>query len=391
VRGHIRKRAKDSWTVVVELPRDPETGKRRQKWVSVKGTKRDAERVLAETIAEIERGTYLAPAKLTVAEYLNRWYDTCSGGVRLNTRVRWLRAVGLWKTVLGHVPLGRLTPLDVQNALARLPANLSDGSRRTYFSVLRSALDQAVKWGLLPRNPAQGAKPPARSWKEVRVWDEEQAARFLEGARSSRFYALFYTALATGMRLGELLGLTWSDVDLDAGVIRVRRSLATCVGRAGEPVWQEPKTAAGRRRIPIGAQAVEVLRQHRRAQLEQRLRAGTDWRDYGLVFCNRTGGPLFKSNVARALAACCRRAGVPRIRFHDLRHAHATFLLRQGVHPKVVSERLGHASVRLTLDTYSHVLPDTQGEAVRAVERALAGGHVSNALAERPRTGRGRR
>lgn len=376
--------------MVVELPRDPETGKRRQKWVTVKGTKRDAERVLAETITEIQRGTYVEPACLSVAEYLARWYDACSATVKLNTRARWLRGVRVWSDLLGHVPLGRLTPLDVQYALGRLP-QLSDGSRRTYFSVLRSALDQAVKWGLLPRNPAQGARPPARSSREVQVWDEEQAGRFLETARSTRLYALFYTALATGMRLGELLGLTWGDVDLDAGAIQVRRSLATCVDRAGEPHWQEPKTAAGRRRVPIGAEALEVLRQHRRGQLEERLRAGPGWCDYGLVFCNRRGGPLFKSNVDRALAACCRKAGVPRIRFHDLRHTHATLLLRQGVHPKVVSERLGHASVRITLDTYSHVLPDTQEEAVRAMERALAGGRVCNPLAKRARTGRGDR
>ena len=373
MRGHIRKRSKDSWTAVLELPPDPETGKRRQRWLTVKGTKRDAERVLAETITEIERGMYIEPAKLTVAEYLKRWYDACSGGVKLNTRKRWLRAIQLWEDVLGSLPLGRLTPLDVQGGLARLPPNLSDGSRRTYFSVFKSALNQAVKWGLLARNPAQGVKVPSWSRKEVQVWNEEQAARFLEAARSTRLYALFHAALATGMRLGELLGLTWNDVDLDAGLIRVRRSIATCVDRAGEPVWQEPKTAAGRRRVPIGARAVEILRQHRRVQLQERLRAGSEWHDYDLVFCNCKGGPLFKSNVDRTLAGYCRKAGVPRIRFHDLRHTHATFLLRQGVHPKVVAERLGHTSVKITLDTYSHVLPDTQEEAVRAVERALTG------------------
>lgn len=391
MRGHIRKRAKDSWTVVVELPRDPETGKRRQKWVTVKGTKRDAERVLAETIAEIERGTYIEPAKMTVAEYLDRWSDACRAGVRLSTHLGRLQAIRHWKAVLGSVPLARLTPLDVQRALACLPEGLSDSSKRTYFTVLKAGLSQGVKWGLLPRNPAQGVKPPARKAREIRVWDEEQAVRFLEVARSTRYYALFYLALATGMRIGELLGLAWDDVDLDGGAIQVRRAIATCVAHAGAPAWQEPKTTAGRRRVPIGAQAVEVLRQHRRAQLEERLRAGPDWRDYGLVFCNQKGGPLFNMNVHKAFTACCKRAGVPRIRLHDLRHTHATLLLRQGVHPKVVSERLGHASVKITLDIYSHVLPDTQEEAVRATERALAAGRVSNPLANCPRAGRGGR
>lgn len=392
MRGHIRKRAKDSWTVVVELPRDPETGKRRQKWVTVKGTKRDAERVLAEVAAQVTAGTFAAPrAKLSLGEYLDQWYEACHTGVRLNTQGCWQRAIKHWKEVLGGAPLARLTALDIQRALARLPEHLSGASRHTFFGVLRSALGQAVKWGLLPRNPAEGVKSPPRSRRELQVWNEEQAARFLEAARSTRYYALFYLALATGMRIGELLGLTWDDVDLDTGVIQVRRAIATCVARTGEPVWQEPKTSAGRRRVPIGGQAVEVLRQHRKAQLEQRLRAGPEWRDYGLVFCTRKGGPLFNMNVNKALAACCKKAGVPRIRFHDLRHTHATLLLRQGVHPKVVSERLGHTSVKITLDIYSHVLPDTQEEAVRAVERALGACRVGNPLANRPRRGRGGR
>jgi integrase len=342
-------------------------------------------------LAEVSRGVCgTAPARMTLGEYLDRWYEAVRDSLRPHTQDGWRRHIQHWKAVLGSMPLAKLTPADVQAGLARLPGHLSDSSRQTLYTVLRAALNQAVRWGLLARSPAQGVKPPARERREMRVWDEEQAARFLEAARSTRYYALFHTALATGMRLGELLGLTWDDVDLEAGVIQVRRALATGIVRGDQPVWQEPKTQASRRRIPIDRRAAEVLRQHRRAQLEERLRAGPEWRDHNLVFANQTGGRLYTSNIWQAMRACERKAGVPRIRFHDLRHTHATFLLRQGVHPKVVSERLGHASVKITLDTYSHVLPDTQAEAVRAMERvfsAVSGGGVSKRLASRPEPG----
>ncbi len=392
MRGHIRKRAKDSWTVVVELPRDPETGKRRQKWVAVKGTKRDAERVLAELAAKAQSGVLgTAPTRLSLGDYLDKWYAVAQSGVSLHTRRNWRYALACWRAALGSVPLVRLTPMDIQIALEHLPGHLSGSSKNMYFRVLKAALRQAVRWGMLANNPAEGVRPPLAKAREIRVWDEGQARRFLEAARGSRYYALFYTALATGMRLGELLGLAWEDVDLGQGVVHVRRSLATCVTRTGEPAWQEPKTLSSRRRIPLGKEAVEVLKQHRKTQLEERLRLGSLWRDYGLVFCTRTGGPLFEPNVWKALERCSLKAGVPRIRFHDLRHTHATLLLRQGVHAKVVSERLGHASVKITLDTYSHVLPDTQGEAARAIERALGGDglRVSKALAKQPPCGGG--
>lgn len=204
----------------------------------------------------------------------------------------------------------------------------------------------------------------------MRVWNEEEARRFLEAAKGSRYYALFYLALATGMRSGELLALTWNDVDLAAGMVAVRRTLAGVSD--GAPVWQDPKTPAARRRIPIDPAAVEVLRQHRRRQAEERLKAGPAWQDHGLVFCTRSGRPVIYTNLYYLMRGIAKRAGVPPIRFHDLRHTHATILLRQGVHPKVVAERLGHSRVAVTLDTYSHVLPDTQAEAARVIGQVLS-------------------
>lgn len=375
MRGHIRRRSKNSWAVVVELPRDPETGKRRQRWVTVRGPKREAERVLNELLAEAGKGMVgTAPKSLTVSQYLDTWLRTVQDSVRPQTFRTWKSHVKHWKETLGNIPLIELTPLDVQRALTQLVPKLSSSSRRTIFTVLRVAAKQAVKWGLVGRCPTDGVRLPANTPREMQVWNEEEIQRFLQAAKRTRCYSLFYTALTTGMRLGELLGLTWDYVDFDRREIVVQKTLLMPI--KGEPVWQEPKTPRSRRRIPIDEGTVRVLQQWRKKQVEERLRAGPAWHDYNLVFTTSNGRPLDFGFVAGRLKATAQRAGVPKIRFHDLRHTHATILLRQGIHPKVVSERLGHASVALTLDTYSHVLPDTQREAVTALERVFrSSGH----------------
>lgn len=367
--------------MVVELPRDPETGKRRQRWVTVRGTKRDAERVLTELLGEVERGCYVgASPRLTVGQYLDQWMEATKIEIRETThRVRqtYVRYI---KDLLGSAPLVKLTPLDVQRALNRLPEHLAPATKADIFKVLRAALRRAVAWNLIPRSPTDGVKFPVSTKRDrMTVWTEEQVSAFLNRVSGSRYYPLFHTAVATGMRLGELLGLTWDDVDLVNGVVHVCRSLALDSG--GSPRWHEPKTKRSRRRIPLDPVTVEVLRQHRKKQLEERLRAGPDWHDYNLVFATDRGKPLERRNLEAALKRFARSAGLPVIRFHDLRHTHATILLRQGVHPKVVSERLGHSTVSLTLDVYSHVLPDTQQEATRAIERVFGGKAVSKRLA----------
>lgn len=370
MRGHIRKRSKDSWTVVLELPRDPETGKRRQKWIAVKGSRRDAERVLAEKITEIEHGFYgIAPARMTVGEYLSMWLDAVKDNVRPTTYARWKNAVERWKNVLGQCSLVKLTPLDVQRALVSLPCHLAPATRGTLFGALRVAMKQAVKWGLIPRCPTDGVSAPHPVSKSpLRVWTEGQVGTFLKAVRKSPYYALFHLAIATGMRLGELRGLTWDDVDLDKGVIYVRRSL---LPGWKKPEWQEPKTPRSRRQIPVDPETVEVLRRHRKRQVEQRLKAGPKWRDYNLVFATPTGNCVARQNIQASFRMYVKRSGLPKIRFHDLRHTHATLLLRQGVNPKIVSERLGHTQVAFTLQVYSHVLPDTQQEAVKALMRVF--------------------
>jgi len=228
-------------------------------------------------------------------------------------------------------------------------------------------LGHAVKWGLLAVNPAEKVVPPKVRRGEVRTWSAEEVRRFLEAAREDRHFALFLTAVYTGMRRGELFGLKWADIDLEARRLAVRRSVVVSKGRL---LVQEPKTASAVRVLAIPAVVADALQEHRARQDDEKAFLGDEYRDEGWVFANLRGGPLDPANVTqRHFRAVVRKAGVTPVRFHDLRHTHATLLLRQGENPKVVAERLGHTTIAMTLNTYSHVLPDLQE---RAVERLAA-------------------
>ncbi|HEY8477997.1 MAG TPA: site-specific integrase [Chloroflexota bacterium] len=228
-----------------------------------------------------------------------------------------------------------------------------------------------LRWGLLGRNPCDAVNPPKVTKPELRVLTPEEARRFLAAVAGHRLEALFTLALTTGMRQGELLGLKWQDVDLEMGVVRVRRALQR-LRRVGF-VEVEPKSATSRRAARLVPLAVTALRRHRARQLEERLQAGTAWEDRDLVFCTEHGRPLTHTTVLRAFWRLLDEAQLPRIRFHDLRHSTATLLLAQGTHPKIVQELLGHSSISLTLDTYSHVLPHLQLEATARLQQLLEG------------------
>ncbi len=392
MRGHIRRHG-DGYAVVVYLGVDPATGKKRYKWETFR-TKKEAEARLAQMLAEIERGTFIEPAKLTVGEYLARWLrDRAAVAVRPTTLEGYEAVVKCHLVpALGAVPLPKLTALHVQQLYKQmLDKGLSGRTIRLTHAVLRQALAQAVKWGLLGRNVCDGVELPRQEHREMRVLTPEEAGRFLEAARGERLEALWVLALTTGMRKGELLGLRWQDVDLGRGTVQVTQALVKVRGRA---VFQEPKTARARRMIELTPLAVEALRRHRARQAQERLAAGPAWQDHGLLFCQKDGTPLDPMNVynwdfKRVLA----KAGLSGVRLHDLRHTHATLLLEEEANPKVVSERLGHASVTITLDTYSHVLPGLQREAAMRVdqllkaamgERMIRGAKISRRFATRP-------
>jgi integrase len=235
---------------------------------------------------------------------------------------------------------------------------------------LHHALDDAVKWGLLNRNVTDAVEAPKKARQEMHVWNAEQVGRVLRAAADDSLEALWRLAIYTGMRRGELLALKWSDVDLDGGALFVQRALSR--GMTARLEEGEPKSRSGRRRIALSASVVESLKRHRVRQLEHRLATGDAYEDRGYVFANETGGHLHPNVLYRRYAALIARADVPVIRFHDLRHTSATLMLAEGVHGKIVQERLGHANIAMTLDLYSHVSADMQRDAADRLDALLA-------------------
>jgi integrase len=277
---------------------------------------------------------------------------------------------------IGPLLLCKLQPLHIQALYSeKLVSGRKDGtgglSPRTVVHlhrILRAALHQAVRWRLLARNPTEAVDAPRAARKEMQALTEAETAQLLASFKKSTLQMPVFIDVLTGLRRGELLALKWDDVALEAGEISVRQSLEQT--RTGL-IFKQPKTTRSRRTIALPQLAIDALRQHKAAQAAQRLKLGPAYQDHGLVFPKQDGRPWEPDRFSSAFAATVRRSSNKHIRFHDLRHTHATHLLRQGVNPKVVSERLGHSTVAFTLDVYSHVLPGMQDEAARRIDSAL--------------------
>ena len=377
MKGHIRQRGKGTWAIVIDIGRDA-NGKRRQKWHTVHGSKKAAERELARLLNEINTGGYVEPTQLTVREYLERWLrDYAEHNVAAKTGERYTDLIRKHiAPSLGHYRLSKLHPLHIQDFYAQaLESGRMDGkgglSAQTVLHmhrVLRTALNQAVKWQLLARNPADAVSPPRPQHKEMRALDEQETAKLLRAFARSTLHVPVLVAVTSGVRRGELLGLRWSDIDFKTAILSVRQSLEQT--RKGV-AFKQPKTSKSGRAIALPPLTVEALREHRASQAEHRLKLGPVYENLDLVFPRDDGRPWAPDGFTSTFAALVRRSGLPHVRFHDLRHTHATQLLRQGVHPKIVSERLGHSTVGITLDVYSHVLPGMQDEAAKGVDAAL--------------------
>lgn len=377
MRGHIRKRGKSSWAVVLDMGRDAD-GKRRQKWHAVSGNRKDAQRELARLLNDINIGAYVEPARMTVSEFLDRWLvDYAKPKVSPKTFERYQEMIdGHIRPALGAYLLPKLASLHIQAFYSRALASgrkdgrggLSAQSVVHFHRVLHKALAQAVKWQLLARNPVDAVEPPRAERQEMRALDEHETASLLGHLGENRLYMPTLLAATTGLRRGEILGLRWESVDLTSATLAVVQSLEQTKDGLR---FKSPKTHRSRRSIALPAMTVEALRVHKVAQAKERLALGPAWEEHGLV-CPRPGGaPWAPDGFSTAFAAFVRRSGMKSFRFHDLRHSHASHLLRAGVHPKIVSERLGHSSVGITLDTYSHVLPGMQQDAVRLIDIAL--------------------
>lgn len=373
--GNIRRRGKRSWQIQVEVGQDPGSGTRRRRYFSVKGTRRDAERALTDALHQRDTGIDLEPARLTVAEYFERWLrDYAQHNVAESTFELYAGVIRRHLVPnLGAVRLPELRPAHIQAAYGRsLESGLSGRTVLQHHRLLREALGHAVRWQLIARNPADAVTAPRPERTEMRVLDEEGVRSLLRAAQGTELEALLHVALATGARQGELLGLRWADVDLDQLELRIVRTARYFAGRG--VVMAAPKTHRSRRPIALSTSTQRVLNEHRAAQNTRRLKLGEAWANHGLVFPSSVGTPTYARNLSRAYKRIVAKAGLDGIRFHDLRHTAATLMLIAGVHPKVVSERLGHSTVSITLDTYSHVLPDMQHEAAAVLDDVLSAG-----------------
>ena len=316
-------------------------------------------------------GLTVTTDRLTTGAYLQRWLrEAVTPTVRPQTLASYRRLVaGHITPELGRIQLSRLSPLDVQAFTNRkLEAGLSPRTVQYLHAILRRALGQALRWGLVTRNVATLVDAPRVRRAEVQPLHPDQARAFLAAVRGDRLEALYTVALVIGLRQGETLGLRWVDVDLEAGTLTVRNALQRL-----RPGWElvEPKTTRSRRTLALPAVAISALRAHRTRQLEERLWAGSRWQEHGFVFTSAIGTPLDASGVSRRFHAALAAASLPRQRFHDLRHACASLLLVQGVSPRVVMEILGHSQISLTMNTYSHVMPELQREAADRIDAAL--------------------
>jgi len=363
--GGIYERADGQWCASLAIGYDAK-GKRRRR-VIYGVTKAALLEKLKQLYATSPSGVLnVQSTRLTVAQYLNHWlgnvarprirpttYKLYEGLIRLHINPR-----------IGGLRLSKLTATHIEALYAELARDgVSSRNRQLVHARLYTSLKKAVRLKLIPHNVCLDVDRPVAKKKEFPVFDPGQASRFLDAARRDRLFALYVLAVTTGLRQGELLGLWWDDIDLDRGTLSVRGQLQEVAGALARV---EPKTKESRRRVTLPAAAVSALRSHRERM--QREGANAPW-----VFCDTSGGPIRKSNLRRrSFEPLLKRSGLPRIRFHDLRHTAATLLLNEDVHPKVVQERLGHARIQITLDLYSHVLPSMQQGAADKLDRLFA-------------------
>lgn len=363
------------WAIVYDGPPKAD-GKRRQVFKRGFKTRRDAEGELRRKLVAVEDQVHVDASKITLGDYLRRWLKGLQCKATTADRYR-QSAVKHVIPRIGHVRLQSLTADDLDACYRQLEEGgrrdggpLSAKSVRHAHTMLSKALGDAVRRGHVVRNVASDARPPRLERREMKVWAAGQLRAFLAHVNGDRLYAMWLLLATTGMRRGEVLGLQWDSVDLDVGRLAIVRAITKADGKA---VVSEPKTVRGRRVIALDPATVAALRAHRARQLAERLVAGGAWQDSQLVFCWPDGTALDPQLPTKWFKRHTRDAGLPAIRLHDLRHTWATVALVRGVPAKVVSERLGHASVAITLDVYSHVLPALDEQAAATVADAILG------------------
>ncbi|NOH11525.1 MAG: site-specific integrase [Chloroflexi bacterium] len=334
-------------------------------------TQRECREWIKEITAQIDQGLTFQASKLRMDEYLAYWHESIKGTIKHNGWIDYGQAVkNHIIPTLGNKKLNTIKSSDIQRLMNKKREEGQSPWRLQYIRrVLNKAMGQAVSWGVITYNPVKAVTIPKVPKKEMKVWDKDQAKSFLAYVEGHRLEALYYLAFTTGMRQGELLGLHWLDLDWENNRIQVKRQLRRV--REKGLMFEELKTETSQREIVLADSTIAILKKHKEFQQKEILLAGERWKENEIVFPSTIGSPLEPRNLYRHFVEVTKKLGLPKIRFHDLRHTAATLMLIEGIHPKVVQERLGHSSVTLTLDTYSHVIPSMQTEVVEKLDKLL--------------------
>lgn len=359
----------------VSIGKNPQTGKYESYFETFHGNITDARKRLREVLTELDKGVFVKPGKTTVADYLNTWlHDYCKPSLSPRThqlysyicRVHVIPAIG-------KITLTDLKPQQLQTLYSdKLSSGLSARTVQICHVAIHKALKNAVKTNLISRNVADSVEKPKIQRPEMHPMTENDLSLFLEAAKKGDYYHLFYTYLFTGMRRSELLAIRWCDVDLLGMQISVSRTMQYMSGVKNHISFKEPKSKKSRRLIALSPSTVLVIEEHLKSQEKQRQSLDLPpITENDLVFSHYDGSPLLPDSITHAWVKLVRKCGLRGIRLHDARHTHATIMLKQGVHPKVVQERLGHANISTTLDTYSHVSPGLQEAAARGFDDIL--------------------
>jgi len=373
MRGYVKKLYKSSYTIVVPLGRDPVTGKYKQHWESVKGTKAEAERRLAELQTDLYKGTFIKPQKMTVANYLTDWLENTArfqisprtyAGYEMIIKKHLIKGIG-------NHSLSSLNGSIIQKYYSQKLTNstLSAHTVRCHHRVLHRALKSAVVKRLINHNVADDTEPPVPIKKEFKSMTPEQLKIFIKELKDTPYYELLYASLFTGLRRSELLALRWQDIDLQNGYLTVNRVLHYL---NKEFIFWEPKTEKSKATISLTPSTVAMLTDYKQRRIAEYLLLGKEFSEAELAFCRPDGQPIIPDCITKYWRRFADRIGMPEIRLHDARHTHATMMIKSGVNIKVVQERMRHTRIETTLGIYSHVLPGMQEEAAKIFDDEFA-------------------
>lgn len=371
MKGKVYKRGK-TWTYVVDLPPEQETGKRNQKKKGGFATQKEADRALVALLASVDKGDYVPEINLTIAEFFEIWLKEYAFQKYKSTVYDVEESIIKSRIVpvIGRHKLQQIKPLTINRFYNGLLEKYSSDYVRHIHAILRKGFRQAVKWEMLVSNPIEKVEAPKLRRKEMKTWTMEQCLHFLDIAEGHVHYIIFSLAIHTGMRKGEVLGLRWSDIDFEAKSLMIQQTINWTPSKG--IIIQDTKTSSSARRIPIGNMLIADLKNRQKIIQANKQNIGIDnYKDHDLVCSYENGEPIKPRRVTETFAFLTGKSELSKIRFHDLRHSHASMLLNNGVNAKIGAERLGHSSVQIYLDRYSHLLPDMQRDAADLIDMKM--------------------